>query len=409
MNMKIKSNRWIHAPVIMTMLLALFTATTAANAQSSCGSTYTVVGGDTLSSIASSCEVTLGSLEQANPQITNPSLIFIGQQINIPHSGTGLPNTGGSVYTIQAGDTLSSIATSYGVSLSALEQANPQITNPDLILVGQQINIPNSSTGIPNTGGQVYIIQSGDTLSSIATEFNVSLVALELANPQVSNPDLIYTGEQINIPTGLPSTGGQPIIEISPLSGPAGTQVSVNGSAFDQATDIGVTVSMQGASATSTITTTVDDSGNFSTEVAIPSDAQPGSIWKIAASEANASLSASAQFQVTASPPSGLYTVRSGDTLSSIALMFNITINSLLNANPQITNPNTLIAGQQLYIPGSTAVQSSNGQTIYVVKTGDTLGSIALQFGVTLSALEQSNSQIANFSLIYPGDHIVIP
>ena len=47
-------------------------------------------------------------------------------------------------YTVQSGDTLSGIAQRFGVSLSALEAANPQITNPDIIIPGQIINIPES-------------------------------------------------------------------------------------------------------------------------------------------------------------------------------------------------------------------------------------------------------------------------
>jgi spore coat assembly protein SafA len=63
--------------------------------------------------------------------------------INIPvSSGTGLPNTGMQTYTVVAGDTLYGIAANFGVSLSSLEAANPQITNPNLIYPGDIINIP---------------------------------------------------------------------------------------------------------------------------------------------------------------------------------------------------------------------------------------------------------------------------
>jgi LysM repeat protein len=48
----------------------------------------------------------------------------------------------GTAYTVQSGDTLSSIADQLGVSLSALEAANPQITDPDSINVGELVNIP---------------------------------------------------------------------------------------------------------------------------------------------------------------------------------------------------------------------------------------------------------------------------
>jgi len=45
-------------------------------------------------------------------------------------------------YTVQKGDTLSEIAERFGVALKALEAANPQIKNPDLIFPGQHIHIP---------------------------------------------------------------------------------------------------------------------------------------------------------------------------------------------------------------------------------------------------------------------------
>jgi LysM repeat protein len=95
-------------------------------------------------------------------------------------------------YVVEPGDTLSGIAERFGVSLGALEAANPQITNPDLIFPGQVIRIP--------TNVVTYVVQPGDTLSGIAERFGVSLGALEAANPQITNPDLILPGQVIRIP-----------------------------------------------------------------------------------------------------------------------------------------------------------------------------------------------------------------
>jgi spore coat assembly protein SafA len=59
------------------------------------------------------------------------------------------------------------------------------------------------------TGGQttVYTVRQGDTLAKIAARFGVSLQAILRANPQIRNPDRIYIGQRINIPT---SGGSQP-------------------------------------------------------------------------------------------------------------------------------------------------------------------------------------------------------
>ena len=67
----------------------------------------------------------------------------MGQVINLTTASAVIPVTGGTgTYTVVSGDTLGGIAASYGVSLSALETANPQITNPDLIYAGNVLTIP---------------------------------------------------------------------------------------------------------------------------------------------------------------------------------------------------------------------------------------------------------------------------
>jgi spore coat assembly protein SafA len=97
-----------------------------------------------------------------------------------------------ATYIVQPGDTLSGIAEMFGVTLAALERANPQITNPNLIHPGEVVYIPAQH--------RTYVVQAGDTLSGIAEKFEVSLSDLEKANPQITNPDLIFPGQLINIP-----------------------------------------------------------------------------------------------------------------------------------------------------------------------------------------------------------------
>lgn len=69
------------------------------------------------------------------------------------------------LYTVVAGDTLSRIAQKYGTTYQQLALYN-NIDNPNLIFVGQQIRIPTADTD----DRKVYIVQKGDTLSEIALE-----------------------------------------------------------------------------------------------------------------------------------------------------------------------------------------------------------------------------------------------
>ncbi|MEJ2301908.1 MAG: LysM peptidoglycan-binding domain-containing protein [Anaerolineales bacterium] len=406
MNRYFKGHRWMHLLAIGSMLLATLTFTTAAAAQSTCGATYTVKSGDTLSSIAKMCNVPFNSLVEANPQIANPNQLSAGEQISIPESTAS--DTGGSVYIVQPGDNLTSIAQRFGTTVNTLLQLNPQITDPSLIYPGEQIVLPSGI--IPVTGGSVYIVQPGDNLTLIAQRLGTTVSALEKANPQITNPSLIYPGEQINLPAGIiPVTGSQPLVQISPLSGTAGTLVTVDGSGFPANTELNITVSAQSAASAPSTGVTTDSSGDFTAQVAMPADAQPGSTWIItAASQTSGGPSASIQFQVIAPVPNAPYTIQSGDTLGSIALRFGTTVNALLRANPQITNANQLVPGDQIYIPGS-VVTLPSGQTVYIVKQGDNLSTIASDLGTSLNTLVQLNPQISNLSLIYPGQRINLP
>ncbi len=106
-------------------------------------------------------------------------------------------------------------------------------------------------------------------------------------------------------------------------------------------------------------------------------------------------------------PHGQLYTVLAGDSLFLIAQRFGICLQQLIEANPQIENPNNIFPGQLICIPVPTFPPCPG--EIYIVVQGDTLFKIAQRFGVTLEALLAANPEIVNPDLIFPGQKICIP
>jgi len=196
--------------VVIFTLFVLFASATPALA-STCGDTVTVQRGDSLSKIAVRCDVTVNGILRANPGITNPNLIVPGQVIILP--GATLPNdTNTEFYYVQRGDTLKGIAIMFHTSVDELLRLNPQISDPNLIIAGQRLVVPRRApgTGIGGGGGggtnvpggtQVYIVQPGDTLKSIAIQFGTTTAVLRQLNPEITNPDLIRKGQRIIVPS----------------------------------------------------------------------------------------------------------------------------------------------------------------------------------------------------------------
>jgi LysM repeat protein len=119
-----------------------------------------------------------------------------------------------TTYVIQPGDTLFSIAQRYGVTVTAVVQAN-HILNPNLIYVGSSLIIPDGAPAEPPPpiASTAYIVQPGDTLFRIALRFGVSVQALTQAN-DLTNLGLIFVGQSLIIPGG----SSQPTLPPAPTN-----------------------------------------------------------------------------------------------------------------------------------------------------------------------------------------------
>lgn len=108
-----------------------------------------------------------------------------------------------TIHRVQKSETLSEIASKYGVSVAAVVSSN-RLYNPDRIYAGQKLIIPEkgstaSSTSSRGSGGVIYYtVRRGDSLSRIASKYHVSVASIMSAN-SISNPNMIRVGQKLKI------------------------------------------------------------------------------------------------------------------------------------------------------------------------------------------------------------------
>ena len=152
----------------------------------SSGDYYVVQSGDTLYSIAKNNGLTVDELKILN-NLTSNSL-SIGQKLKLKEAteSTSTVNT----YTVKSGDTLYSIAKNYNTTVSNLKTLNNLSTNT--LSVGQVLKVPSSSEV------NAYTVVSGDSLYSIARKFNTTVSALQDTNNLSTS--VLSIGQKLIIP-----------------------------------------------------------------------------------------------------------------------------------------------------------------------------------------------------------------
>lgn len=158
------------------------------------GNTYVVKKGDSLYSIANSFGISVEDLKNNNGLTGN--LITIGQVLTIPSSSSNVPGDY-LVYTVKAGDSLWNIANQYGISVNDIVSFNNLGTT--LLQIGQQLLIPKQGSNQDgNSQGVTYVVKSGDTLWNIAKKYNISVDELKSANKLTNN--MLSIGQKLVIP-----------------------------------------------------------------------------------------------------------------------------------------------------------------------------------------------------------------
>jgi LysM repeat protein/uncharacterized protein YvpB len=162
--------------------------------------THVVQPGENLFRVALRYGVTVDAIMAAN-SLTNRNLVYAGQVLIIPlrsegtAAGPSAPAPMGTAsHAVARGETLFSLARRYGVSVSAIMQANG-VSDPNRIYVGQVLTIP-----VPASGGTSvrHTVAPGETLWRIARRYGVGVNAIIAANG-IANPNRIYAGQVLTI------------------------------------------------------------------------------------------------------------------------------------------------------------------------------------------------------------------
>ena len=269
------------------------------------GTIYTIQAGDTLFALATRFGTTVQAILAANPGL-DPNRLFIGQRICIPVPQP--PTCPGFIYTIVAGDTLFALAARFGTTVQAILAANPGL-DPNRLFIGQRICIPVPAP--PTCPGFIYTIVAGDTLFALAARFGTTVQAILAANPGL-DPNRLVIGQRICIPVPMPPP----------------------------------------------------------------------------------------------TCPGFIYTIVAGDTLFALAARFNTTVQAILAANPGL-DPNRLVIGQRICIPVPMPPPTCPG-FIYTIVAGDTLFALAARFNTTVQAILAANPGLDPNRLVI-GQRICIP
>lgn len=249
----------------------------------------------------------------------------------------------------------------------------------------------NTTPSKPKPTGDTYTVKSGDTLSGIGYQHNVTVAQLKQWNGLTS--DLIFPGQVLKVkaPAGGNTGGNTSKPKPTPDNGNKAVYhtVSSGETLYGIANKYGTTVS-----SIKSLNGLKGDMIYPNQRLLIkgnkPANGGGGNVSKPAPT-----------------PSNDKYTVNSGDTLYSISFKYGMTVNELKSLNGLTSD--TIYPGQQLKVKGSagstsnvsTQKPASSNQSTYIVKSGDTLYGIALSHNTTVSELKRINGLKSD--MIYVG------
>lgn len=359
---------------------------------------YTVQKGDTLWSIAKKFNLTVDELKDLNNLVNNS--LSIGQKLKIETKDQSDSNNN-DYYIVQAGDTLFSIARKFGLTVDKIKELNNLTTNN--LSIGQKLKVSDELYD-----EDTYIVEKGDSLYSIAKRYGISVNELKKANNLTSNS--LSIGQVLKIPKistnndfGYTVQSGDTLYSIASKFGITVNEIKTYNNLTSNNLSIGQTLKIPGNADQMLSDTHTVKTGDTLYSIARMYDTTV-SILKELNNLTSDILSVGQTLKVRANNSEIIdeiydyYTVKTGDTIYSIAQKYNISFEDLKKLN-QLTS-NNIKVGTLLIIP-------ANNDIIHSVKNGDTLWSIANEYNTTVEKIKEINNLKSND--LYLDQQLLIP
>ena len=120
----------------------------------------------------------------------------------------------------------------------------------------------------------------------------------------------------------------------------------------------------------------------------------------------NGSISSRKTVSSPGASSQSVYVVRTGDSMWKISQRFNVPLNNLLAANG-LNKKSRIQPGQRLNIPGGISTTTNQKSTVHIVRRGDTLYALAKRYRTDISIIKKANSMGDN--VLHPGEQLIIP
>jgi len=269
-------------------------------------------------------------------------------------------------YTVVAGDSISGIAGRFGIATASVLALNG-LGWKSVIFPGQEIKLtsatvtPIKAPAAPTATAGRYKVVAGDTISKIAAKFGVTTQAVLTANG-LGWSSLIYAGSTLAIPgASAPAAVNQapivPVAEVTP-SAPSPAPATPGTHVIKAGDTISKVAATYGVSTQAILTanglgwSSVIYPGRL---LSIPTTSAPAAVTQVPI------VPAVSITPITANP--GTHVIASGETLSSIATKYSVSVQGILNANG-LTWSSIIYGGRSLVIPGPKPASSDTGARV---------------------------------------------